>query len=91
VSARRKVEDLEHELGFVIEENRVLRARLHDAITTVEAWHRAGIKQLHPLEVIDLLTDKQKPPEEGTPAAPVVHPQDDGRDPMTGCLPVTAQ
>lgn len=71
--------------------------KLHDAIATVSAWHRAGVPALTPLEVIDLLAngvrDAEGPAEEGTPpglASAQPHPREAERDPLFGTLPVTA-
>ena len=74
------------------------QAKLHDAITTVKAWHRAGVPALTPLEVMDLLLNgvlssgnMREPGEEGSPPAQAApHPRDDERDPLFGTLPVTA-
>jgi hypothetical protein len=70
-------------------------AMLDFARKTAGEWMRQGVPYVTPLEVLDLLNGGGNGTMAGRPGADPpqavqAHPRDAERDPVTGCLPVTA-
>lgn len=90
-SLRRQVRELQEALArSELTENARAKRRLDDAIATAEAWQRAGIRTLSIMEVMDLLHGHHDDARQADAKPPAVHPREAERDPVTGCLPVTA-
>lgn len=74
-------------------EDQRAKQRLDLAVRVLESWRRQGIQQVSILEVLDLLSgngDGTMTERAGAAQPRPVHPREAERDPVTGCLPVTA-
>lgn len=72
-------------------EDQRAKQRLELAARVLESWRRQGVQQVGILEVLDLLSGSGDGTvnEQAVVARPA-HPREAERDPVTGCLPVTA-